>query len=68
MYVGDGGGACDGTNEQMYLDQTLSMVRSRNRQRTRINAVGVLDTGRIRDDFLRSLSSQTGGSYVKITR
>ena len=45
VYVGDGGGDCDGTNEQVYLNQTLSAVRSQNLQRAQINAVGVLDIG-----------------------
>ena len=68
VYVGDGGGTCNGANEQTYLNQTLSVVKSQNFQRAQINAVGVLDVSGIGENFLRSLASGNGGSYVKITR
>jgi Mg-chelatase subunit ChlD len=68
VYVGDGGGTCNGANEQTYLNQTLSVVRSQNFQRAQINAVGVLDVTTVCENFLRSLASGNGGSYVKITR
>jgi Mg-chelatase subunit ChlD len=68
VYVGDGGGTCNGANEQTYLNQTLGVVKSQNFQRAQINAVGVLDVSSIGENFLRSLASGNGGSYVKITR
>jgi Mg-chelatase subunit ChlD len=68
VYVGDGGGTCNGANEQTYLNQTLSVVKSQNFQRAQVNTVGVLDIGTIQDQFLRSLASSNGGTYVKITR
>ena len=67
VYVGDGGGTCNGANEQNYLNSTLSAVKSMNFQRAQVNAVGVLNINNMRDNFLRSLASGNGGSYVKIT-
>ncbi len=68
VYVGDGAGTCNGANEQTYLNQTLSIVKSQNFQRSQVNAVGVLQIGNMQENFLRSLASGNGGSYVKITR
>ena len=68
VYVGDGGGTCNGANEQTYLNQTLSVVKSQNYQRAQVNAVGVLQIGNIQDNFLRSLASGNGGTYTKIQR
>lgn len=66
VYVGDGGGTCNGASEQDYLAQTLGVVRSQNVQRAQINAIGVLDVGTIQEAFLRSLASQNGGRYVRV--
>ncbi len=70
VYVGDGGGTCSlsGGGEDSYLKQTLSMVKSQNFQRAQVNTVGVLQLNNLRENFLRSLASGNGGSYVKITR
>ncbi len=68
VYLGDGGGHCNGANQQNYLNQTLSVVKSMNFQRAQINAIGVLDVSSIGENFLRALASGNGGSYVKITR
>ncbi len=70
VYVGDGGGTCSvsGSNETAYHQQTLSMVKSQNFQRAQVNSVGVLQIGNMQENFLRSLASGNGGTYVKITR
>ena len=68
LYVGDGGGTCNGANEQTYLSQTLSVVTSQNHQRTQIDSIGVLDLGVIHEDFLQTLSHMNYGVYRKITR
>ena len=68
VYVGDGGGTCNGGNETNYLAQTLAVVKSQNFQRAQINAVGVVDVNNQRETFLRSLANSNGGTYVKITR
>ncbi len=68
LYVGDGGGHCNGTDQNSYLQQTLALVKSQNFQRAQINAIGVVDVSGIGESFLRSLASGNGGSYVKIAR
>ncbi len=67
LYVGDGGGHCGGA-QSAYLKQTLAVVNSQNFQRAQINAIGVVDVSSIGENFLRSLASSNGVSYVKITR
>ncbi len=68
VYVGDGGGTCNGANETTYLTSTLAAVKSMNFQRAQVNSVGVLSINPLRENFLRNLASGNGGSYVKITR
>ncbi len=70
VYVGDGGGTCSlsGGGEASYLKQTLAMVKSQNFQRAQVNTVGVLQLNTLRENFLKSLASGNGGSFVKITR
>ena len=68
VYVGDGGGTCNGANETTYLTETLAAVKSMNFQRAQVNSVGVLNINNLRENFLRNLASGNGGSYVRITR
>ena len=68
LYVGDGGGTCNGSNKQEYLSSTLSVVRSQNFQMAQINTIGVLQINNLRDEFLRALSNSNYGTYRKITR
>ncbi len=68
VYVGDGGGTCQGQNETTYLTSTLAAVKSMNFQRAQVNSVGVLSINTLRENFLRNLASGNGGSYVRITR
>ena len=68
VYLGDGGGHCSasGSNQEAYLTKTLAVVKSQNFQRAQINAIGVVQLEPIGENFLRSLASSNGGSYVKI--
>ncbi len=68
IYVGDGGGTCNGADEGTYLKQTLAIIRSQNFQRAQVNCVGVLQIGPIQNDFLSSLAQANGGTYTKVTR
>lgn len=68
VYLGDGGGHCNGADQATYLRQTLGVVRSQNYQRAQINAIGVLDVSAISEDFLRNLAASNGGTYTKIQR
>ena len=68
LYVGDGGGTCNGANQQNYLNQTLSVVRSQNFQMAQIDTIGVMDLGNVQEMFLKVLSSSNYGVYRKITR
>ena len=64
LYVGDGGGTCNGSNEQNYLTETLALVRSLNFQRARVNTIGVLMQGRaVQEEFLKVLATTNGGTY-----
>jgi len=63
-YVGDGGGTCQGANEQDYLKVTLATVTGQNYQRAVINTIGVLS--QIQEDFLRSLAAANGGTFTRI--
>jgi hypothetical protein len=68
VYLGDGGGTCQGADESLYLRQTLAAVTSQNYQRIQINAIGVLSPGRINEDFMKRLASSNGGTYTRIVR
>ncbi len=68
IYVGDGGGTCNGADEGTYLKQTLAIVKAQNFQRAQINAIGVLQIGSIQGDFLTSLAQSNGGTYTKVTK
>jgi hypothetical protein len=67
VYVGDGGGTCNGESETAYHARTLQAVASQNYQRAQINAVGVLMGGRTNQErFLQNLVRQHGGTYKRI--
>jgi len=66
VYLGDGGGTCQGAGEAQYLDQTLSTVTSMNYQRVTVNTIGILSPGKLQEDFLRRLAAQNGGTYTRI--
>ena len=69
VYVGDGGGTCNGSNEPNYLNQTLGIVKAQNYQRAQVNAIGVLMQGRAsQEKFLKSLAAGNGGTYVNKTQ
>ncbi len=68
VYLGDGGGYCLGVDESQYLQRTLAVVKSQNFQRAQINTIGVVNVSGLGENFLRSLASGNGGSYVKVTR
>ncbi len=69
IYVGDGGGQCNGANEDTYINSTLSMVKAQNFQRAQVNSIGVMMQGRVRQEqFLKSLARMNGGTYVNKTR
>jgi len=66
VYVGDGGGTCQGADEAQYLQKTLSTISSMNFQKVKINTIGVVDVSQVGEDFLRKLASQNGGTYTRI--
>ena len=69
IYVGDGGGQCNGANEDTYISQTLSVVKAQNFQRAQVNSIGVMMQGRVRQEqFLKTLARMNGGTYVNKTR
>ncbi len=68
IYVGDGGGSCNGADSGTYLKQTLAIVKSQNFQRAQINAIGVLDVSQEGKDFLTALAQSNGGSYTYIAK
>jgi von Willebrand factor type A domain len=66
IYVGDGGGTCQGADEAAYLAQTLEAVTSANSGKARIHVIGVLDLSTIGGRFLRDLASRNGGTFTMI--
>ena len=68
VYVGDGGGTCNGADETQYLQQTLGAVSAQNYQRAIVNTIGVLDVNQLRENFLRALAGANGGTYTLITK
>ena len=68
IYVGDGGGTCQGADEATYLRQTLGCITSMNFQRVQINCIGVLNPTPLGVDFMKRLSAANGGTYTRITR
>jgi Mg-chelatase subunit ChlD len=68
IYVGDGGGTCQGADEATYLRQTLGSITSQNYQRVQINCIGVLNPSDLGVDFMKRLAATNGGTYTRITR
>jgi len=68
VYVGDGGGTCQGADEATYLRQTLGSITSQNYQRIQINCIGVLNPSALGVDFMKRLAATNGGNYTRITR
>jgi hypothetical protein len=63
LYVGRGRGDCDGLDEAEYLEETLDAVTTRNAGRVEVHTVAVLDADGIREELLRELAEQNGGTY-----
>lgn len=69
IYVGDGGGTCNGANEDEYLNQTLAAVKGQNHDHAQVNTIGVLMSGRDKQrEFLQKLARMNNGTYTEITR
>ena len=68
VYLGDGGGHCNGADQRTYLQQTIGVIKSQNFQRAQINTVGVLQVEPVSEEFLRNLATGNGGRYTKIQR
>jgi Mg-chelatase subunit ChlD len=68
IYVGDGGGTCQGADESTYLKQTLAAITSQNFQRVQINCIGVLQQGPLNEDFMKRLAAANGGTFTRIFR
>ena len=66
VYLGDGGGHCQGGDELQYLNKALTAVTSQNYQRIKINTIGILDVTSTSENFLRRLAASNGGSYTRI--
>lgn len=67
VYLGDGGGTCQGADEANYLKQTLAAVTAQNFQRIQINTIGILQPGPINEDFMKRLAASNGGNYHRVT-
>jgi hypothetical protein len=68
VYVGDGGGMCQGADEATYLNQTLDAVRERNQGEVQFNTICVLSCSTLGTDFLKRLAAENGGTYTRIVR
>ncbi|MEM7235927.1 MAG: hypothetical protein AAF517_27415, partial [Planctomycetota bacterium] len=67
IYVGDGGGTCDGQREQPYLEAMVETVTTKNAGRADIHTIGVLMGGgrRFHEDLLLELARRNNGRYVR---
>ena len=69
VYIGDGGGACMGGNEDQNLAQTLEVVTQRNQSSAQIHCIGVLMEGQeLGEQFLKDLAAKNGGTYRELIR
>jgi hypothetical protein len=68
LYVGRGRGICEGLNEATYLEDTLEAVTTRNAGRVEVHTVLVHDADGVREEFLRKLAEQNGGTYHDFRR
>ena len=68
VYVGDGGGTCQGADEATYLNGTLDAVRERNQGEVQINTFCVQSCSTLGTDFLKRLAAENGGTYTRIVR
>jgi Mg-chelatase subunit ChlD len=67
VYVGDGGGTCNGANESNYLQQMVAQITAANYQRVQINCIGVLMAGRaLQERYMKQLCASNGGTYRQI--
>jgi len=66
LYVSDGGGTCQGANEDGYLRKVLDTVTAANRRHARIHTFQVDPGSDLRDDFLELLALQNGGTYTEL--
>jgi VWA domain-containing protein len=66
IYVGDGGGTCQGADEATYLNRTLETVTAENGGAARIHTIGVLALTTIGERFLMDLASRNGGTFTWI--
>jgi len=67
VYLGDGGGTCQGADEATYLKQALASAISQNYQKVQINTIGILQPGAINEDFMKRLASANGGTYHRVS-
>lgn len=65
VYLGDGGGTCQGANEATYLQRALAAITASNYQRIQINCIGILNPKRICEEFMKQLAAANGGTYTR---
>lgn len=68
VYVGDGGGTCNGSNEQDYLRKMVSTITAQNYQRAQVNTIGVMmgTSRQMQESFMKQLSAANNGTYRRI--
>ncbi len=64
VYMGDGGGTCQGVPEAQYLRQTLAEIQAKNGGEVVIHCVNSQPGSRLHSDFLYELSDATGGTVI----
>ncbi len=67
VYMGDGGGTCQGGSEAEYLRQTLAEIQAKNGGEVVIHCVNSKPGSRVHSDFLYELSDATGGTVVPLS-
>jgi hypothetical protein len=64
IHLADGMTTCPGHDRNVYGQQTLSEVTSRNTQRAKINTICLMD-GENNSTFMRTLAGMNGGTYAE---
>jgi len=68
IFVGDGGGTCQGAIESVYLREARREIEASNTSGVEIHCMDMLSHWAFNVDFMRKLAWDNGGSYTRIVR
>jgi hypothetical protein len=68
IYIGDGGGSCQGAHDEAYLRQALAKIEALNTHGVEIHCMAILNVASKDDEFLRRLAWDNEGSYTVVPK